>query len=327
METFSTNEIIQADLMEAFHRFFGLNIIESVPIQRGWLNLKWKITTNNGTFLLKQYNKQRYKDYNFDDLLRAFSQQERLHGLGLACPRLFNHEGQVFMESERRERFLVMEFCPGTLVSPGEANVYQLYELGKATGKMHHWLNDGTIRSKSTPKLVLSSRKERLAHWDSVWKQAEEADKKELLADIETQRKATEMIPIEIMDAPPPGWAHRDLWADNVLFNDDKLSAILDFDRLDYDYPQLDIARAVMSFAWDKQLKLPLVSAFMAGYREEHTLVEGCLTRSLQWLWYMESVWWIKANMDEHSVPIRFAKEMNWFARNYKVLPDLLADM
>jgi len=26
-------------------------------------------------------------------------------------------------------------------------------------------------------------------------------------------------------------------------------------------------------------------------------------------------------------VPIRFAKEMNWLARNYKVLPDLLADM
>ena len=327
METFSTNEIIQVDLMEAFHQFFGLNIIESVPIQRGWLNLKWKITTNNGTFLLKQYNKQRYKDYNFDDLLRAFSQQERLHGLGLACPRLFNHEGQVFMESERRERFLVMEFCSGTLVSPGEANIHQLYELGKATGKMHRWLNDGTLRSKSTTKLVLSSREERLAHWDSVWKQAEEADKKELLADIETQRKATEMIHIEMMDAHSPGWAHRDLWADNVLFNDDKLSAILDFDRLDYDYPQLDIARAVMSFAWDKQLKLPLVSAFMVGYREEHTMVEGCLTRSLQWLWYMESVWWINANMDEHSVPIRFAKEMNWLARNYKVLPDLLADM
>nr|WP_237171634.1 phosphotransferase [Paenibacillus sp. IHB B 3084] len=44
------------------------------------------------------------------------------------------------------------------------------------------------------------------------------------------------------MDALPPGWVHRDLWTDNVLFNDDKLSAILDFDRLDYDYTQLDIA-------------------------------------------------------------------------------------
>ncbi|AET59216.1 hypothetical protein ACWHAM_07885 [Paenibacillus terrae] len=42
---------------------------------------------------------------------------------------------------------------------------------------------------------------------------------------------------------------------------------------------------------------------------------------------HMESVWWIKADMDQHAVPVRFAKEMNWLAENYKDFPDVLGDI
>ena len=42
---------------------------------------------------------------------------------------------------------------------------------------------------------------------------------------------------------------HRDLWVDNFLFYNDKVSAILDFDRMDYDYVELDIGRTVISCA------------------------------------------------------------------------------
>ncbi|WP_431090281.1 phosphotransferase [Paenibacillus sp. 8b26] len=189
------------------------------------------------------------------------------------------------------------------------------------------WLNDGTLGIQNTPKFVPPSREERLAHWDSVWEEAKKDDKMDILADIEAQRKATEELNVEMTSTLQSGWAHRDLWADNILFNENKLSAILDFDRLDYDYPQLDVARAVMSFTWDEQLDVSLVSAFMEGYREKRTLAKGCLAESLQWLWYMESVWWIKADMDQHAVPVRFAKEMNWISRNYKDLPDVLGDI
>lgn len=328
MEKMITEEMIRDDLIKTFHRFFGLNVFESTPIKRGWLNLKWKVTTDSGQFLLKQFNKKRYELYNPDELLFAFSQQARLYDRGLACPNLLSHNKSTLLESDNGERFMVMEYCQGRLISPGKTNVHQIYDLGRATGKMHRLLNDGTLGNKNSPQFIPPSREERLAHWNSVWEQTKQAGKTQLLADIETQRKAAEGINIEIFELLQSGWAHRDLWVDNLLFDDNRLTAILDFDRLKYDYPQLDVARAVLSCALDDQLDVSLASAFIEGYSEERTVVEGYLTNSLQLLWYMESTWWINASMDQHSVPpARFAKEMIWLAENQKNMSGLLGNI
>lgn len=328
METMLSEEMIRDDLIKTFQRLFDLNVLESTVIRRGWLNLKWKVTTDSGQFLLKQYNKKRYKLYNPEELLLAFSQQVRLFDKGLACPNLLSHNKSILLESDNGELFTVMEYCQGKLIPPGKANVHQIYDLGRETGKMHRLLNDGTLSIKNNPQFIPPRREERLAHWNSVWEQTKEAGKTELLSDIETQRRATEDIDIEILELLQSGWAHRDLWVDNLLFNDSRLTAILDFDRLKYDYPQLDVARAVISCSLDDNLDVSLASAFMEGYSEEHTVVKGYLTNSLKLLWYMESTWWINANMDEHSIPpARFAKEMIWLAENQKNMSDLLGNI
>lgn len=325
MEAISAEEMILDDLITTFQRLFGLNVIETTSIKRGWLNLKWKVTTEAGEFLVKQYNKERYKLFNPEELLFAFTQQIRLHDQGLACPRLLSHNENILLESDNGELFMVMEYCQGILILPGKTNACQIYDLGRATGKMHRLLNDGTLGIKNSPQFIPPSREERLAHWSLVREKTREAGKPQLLADIETQIKATEEMDMDILDFLQAGWAHRDLWVDNLLFNDNGLSAILDFDRLKYDYPQLDVARAVISCALDDHLDISLASAFMEGYSEEQNVAEGYLTYSLQLLWYMESTWWIHANMNQHSVPpARFAKEMMWLAENQKNIPALL---
>ncbi|MCR8632180.1 phosphotransferase [Paenibacillus radicis (ex Xue et al. 2023)] len=328
METMLSEEMIRDDLIKTFQRLFDLNVLEYTPIKRGLLNLKWKVTTDSGQFLLKQYNKKRYKLYNPEELLLAFSQQVRLFDQGLACPNLLSHNESILFASDNGERFTVMEYCQGKLNPPGKTNIHQIYDLGRATGKMHRLLNDGTLSINKSPQFVPPRREERLAHWNSVWEQTKDAGKTRLLADIETQRRATEDFNIEILELLQLGWAHRDLWVDNLLFNDNRLTAILDFDRLKYDYPQLDVARAVISCALDDNLDVSLASAFMDGYSEERTVVKGYLTNSLKLLWYMESTWWINASMDQHSVPpARFAKEMIWLAENQKNLSALLGNI
>ncbi|WP_339289311.1 phosphotransferase [Paenibacillus sp. FSL E2-0201] len=328
METIFTEEMILEDLIKTFHQSFGLNVIETTSIKRGWLNLKWKVTTDAGGFLFKQYNKERYKLYNPEELLLALSQQIRLYDQGLACPQVLTQNENIFLESGNGERFIVMAYCQGKIMSPGKTNIHQIYDLGRATGKMHRLLNDGTLGMNNSPQFNPPSREARLAHWNVVWHECKGIGKPLLLADIEAQIKATEEMNIELLELLQTGWAHRDLWVDNLLFNDNGLSAILDFDRLKYDYPQLDVARAVMSCALDDDLDVSLASAFMEGYSEEREVIEGYLTHSLQLLWYMESTWWINANMDQHSIPpARFAKEMIWLAENQKNMSSLLGNI
>ncbi|MDF2724609.1 MAG: phosphotransferase [Paenibacillus sp.] len=328
METPVTEDLIRDDLIRTFHRLFGLRVLEAAAIKRGWLNLKWKVTTDSGPFLIKQYNKKRYKLHSPEEVLFALAQQVRLCDQGLPCPKLLSHNDRILLESDNGERFTVMEYCQGQLIAPGKTNAAQMYDLGRATGNMHRLLNDGTLGMNNSPKFIPPKREERLAHWRSVWKQTKAAGKTPLLAPIETQRRATEEINLDILEWLQPGWAHRDLWVDNLLFEEQRLTAILDFDRLKYDYPQLDVARAVLSCALDEQLDVSLASAFMAGYGEERIVAKGYLTHSLKLLWYMESTWWIHTDMDQHSVPpARFAKEMLWLAANHKTLSASLGDL
>lgn len=106
MESILTEELILEDLIRASHHFFGLEVIESSPIKRGWLNLKWRVTTESGQFLLKQFNKERFKLYNPEDLKFAFSQQVRLKIKALNVL-IFYHTMKVYCLNQIKENSLL----------------------------------------------------------------------------------------------------------------------------------------------------------------------------------------------------------------------------
>ncbi|MCA1292305.1 phosphotransferase [Paenibacillus sp. alder61] len=287
MDSTGSEEQIWEDIENSLRRRFGIEVFERTPIRRGWLNLKWKVSTDAGQLLIKQYNRERFKLYKSEELLRAFSQQIRLRESGLPCPRLLSDRGEVFVTSEDGERFLVMEFCEGSLVLPGRVGERQIHDLGLVTARMHHLLNDGTLGAKASPQFVPPSCEERMGHWRSLRQTAAAAGDDRLVGEVETQLRATEVADIDRFAGAAMGWAHRDLWVDNLLFFEDRVAAVLDFDRLNYDYPALDAARAVISCALDDQGRLDafLARAFMAGYTEERHAASGFLTQALQLLW------------------------------------------
>ncbi len=326
MERAIAEEQILEDLINTFERYFGFKVFETMPIKRGWLNLKWKITTDSGEFLIKQYNKERYKLYNHEELLQALTHHNQLYKKGLPCPRLYSYQDQILLKSDKGERFILMEFSEGTMIPPGKLDAHQMYGLGHVTGKMHHLLNDGKANVKRQPKFIPPSREERLRYWETAWDQANDNGKLNVLPTIEKQYNTTKVINLEDINMSDTGWAHRDLWVDNLLFKKEKISAVLDFDRVRYDFPQLDVARAVISGALDgSKLNRSAALTFIEGYSEVRPFGKAHLISALRLLWYMESTWWITPDMDQHSVsPERFSKEMMWLSENQNELEAIL---
>lgn len=331
IESFSNEKanMILQELQVECESLFEFKIKKVIPIHRGWLNLKWKLETDVGNFVLKQYNKERYKLYDPLTLLQALHQQQRLHNNGVSCPKLLTYKNNVMHTSKNNERFVVLEYKEGNLISPGKVNEKEIYSLGKTIGHMHNLLNDGSLIEGETPKFVPPTIEERVKHWEEKRREAEQLGKEHILPYIKLQQEATQLVNVNQYYNSKKGWVHRDLWVDNLLFHNDKVSAILDFDRLDYDYVELDIGRAVISCALhDGVLNKSLVASFLEGYRNELDFPVGNIVRAIQMLWYMESTWWIHANMDQHSVPpSRFAHEMNWIAENYGALHNILAGL
>jgi homoserine kinase type II len=231
------------NIQESYQQLYNFKTLNSTLINRGWLNLKWKIDTDQGVFLVKQYHRDRFK--GLESLKFALFQQQRLHDLGVPCPKLLMNQEEIIHLTASGEHFIIMDFCEGEMLRPGKLNKLQIYDLGRVIGKIHRHLNDGSLGTKSTAQFVLPSRESRITHWNSLMEEATLNNKLHLLPTIEQQLRVTETLDINAFHTFKQGWAHRDLWVDNLLFNEDTLSAVLDFDRLNYDYLNLDVARAI----------------------------------------------------------------------------------
>lgn len=325
-----SNDIIYQDLGQACESLFGLQLQNPTALKLGLMNLKWKVDTNQGTFVLKQFSRERYERYDIDQLAKeqefALREQVRHHHLGTPCPKLFTHEGNTIHRSRGGERFVVMEFVDGKNVMPGTLNEEQMYALGRETAKMHLIMNDGTHRSVGTPKFIPPSKPERLQQWHSLLEQSQGNER--LVPLIEQQIHTLEQFTLELLDACRPGWAHRDLWVDNILFTGNEVAAILDFDRFAFDYPELDIARATMSGALCGQnFNRNAALAFYEGYQLERQTDKGTWVRSLRLLWYLESVWWVAPYADRTRYQeVQFENEMVWLAEHLYDLPALFGD-
>lgn len=323
-----SQETIRDDILQTLSAHIVEEILEINPINRGYLNLKWKVTTEKGTFLIKQFNKSRLNRYDRKDLLFALKQQKRLNDKDFTCPDIYLNKESPLWKSDGHEIFMVMEFCPGKIKTHGTLNQEEMNHFGKLTGSMHALLNDGAADKKQCPTFIPPSTEQRIIHWLNVEEEACTKGKENLVHIIKKQRLLTGKVDLSTLGLGDTGWAHRDLFLDNILFHEGRVSAILDFDRLRFDYPKLDVARAVMSSALSGHfLDVELVKSFMRGYKSEISCTDSFLIEGLRLLWYMESTWWIDAEMDMHvGPPIRFLEEMKWLQENYFELENILMD-
>jgi homoserine kinase type II len=315
---------IFTDIKENLESRFKLRVERAASIDKGLLNLKWKIETDKGNFLVKQFNPKRFPTSKLEKVKGALEHQNKLRDQSLRCPHIFTDGSQLFMETPKGTRFVVMEFCQGELVKAGNINALQAYSLGVQCAKMHSLLNNADTE-KGTASWTAPNRQELITRWDERWDRLADKCLPETIEILKIQRLIFENIDTGIFSECQQGWAHSDLWCDNVLFFSDRISAILDFDRLQYIYPELDIARALLSFALDNNhMRMEIVNAFITGYNTQGNISMEDVLRSIKLSYCLESFWWIGGEFEiNNGPPTRFEHEMKWLTFNWHRLNEI----
>lgn len=320
---------IYLDIKETVESQFNLKIRNEVPLKLGLLNLKWKVESDYGEYVIKQFSKERYERFDLEKVAieqeNALKEQLRQFYKGTPCPKILTYNDNVIHMTRNGERFTIMTYLPGENLLPGSLNEVQMFSFGQSTGQMHNIFNDGN-KEKGVPKFNPPSIEHRIQYWETL---KEENNENLLLNNIiDQQILATKEFNHNELNAYESGWSHRDLWVDNVLFNGNELSAILDFDRVAYDYLELDIARAIMSGALlGDVFNSNAAKAFLNGYRTRRNFERGAFVRALKLLWYLESTWWITPKIDHNRYQeIQFYNEMVWLGANFSNLKKLFGD-
>ncbi|GGD57880.1 phosphotransferase enzyme family protein [Paenibacillus nasutitermitis] len=319
--------IVREEIFSHLEKALGITVFHYTPNFFGLYNRKWMVATNVGELFIKCYHPRRYDLTDVECRTRiehSQSVQQLIHEQAHIATKIWLRDGNHIMRSDKGHYYVVMQHFQGNMITPGMADSQVMNRIGQAMGQMHRVMSGIAVPSEAwRPSL-----QELSDQWRTNYEEAGEAEHRNNRAFLAITKQGLLLsdLDLSMFDCLQPGWAHWDCWADNLLVGTDGSICFVDFDKVRYSYPAIDIARILLSGSLHHgQLRQEPVQAFLAGYREIDSFPVGMLPLALKLLWCREAHWWLKNGMDESSVPPkRFAEEMIWLTEHWHSLESCL---
>lgn len=308
---------IIADLKDSY----GITCNKISPVSGGWMNQKWRVSTDKGELLVKQFSYKRFNRDRLNEIEAALQRQIILEGCGMPCPKIRTYNGQAIRLFDNETAYMVMDFCPGKIEGPDTITIRQMRSLGSACGLMHKAFSQ--LPEHSVKGFPINSSTVIDGLWENFHTRKQECspdDPIEYHKAVHALEPILKTLTADFFDRLPKGIAHEDFSPDNMLFEADRISAILDFDRNQYSFIWHDIGRAILSFAFDgNKITLEKVDAFLEGYTQHLALDMGDISDALRLSWCIETPWWIQPNFFrvEREKVVRFKNEMLWLTEHW----------
>ena len=315
-------------IVEDLKASFGIVCGEISVVTGGWLNRKWRVSCGDSEFLVKSFSNERYRRSSIERIDLALRRQVVLQN-GVKCPRILTCSGgSVVRFLDDGTSYMVMEFYSGHHVTPATVTEKQMRSLGDACGKIHSEFAKLPTESVEGFPIDGGARIDLLRDNFRVRMNGDISNSAYKDALISLEPILNELT-VCFFDALPKGIAHEDFSPDNMLFDDDGVTAILDFDRSCYSFLHHDIGRAVLSFALDLErgrIDADKVSAFVDGYSAHLPLRMADIADALKITWCIETIWWIRPEFFEQNTAkvMRFKDEILWVTDNWHALDSLL---
>lgn len=317
-------ERILADLK----RCYGLRCQQTAPVSGGWLNAKWRVSTDQGEVLVKRFSNERYDARKLRTVEAALRRQIVLEQSGVLCPKILPCQGRAIRLLDRDTAYTVMAYCPGKVEGPDTITNAQMESLGSACGRMHEaFARLPVLWAQGYP---LDSGRQIAALWANHYARARACAAGTPPAyrqAVRAQEPILKQLTRAFLDRFPRQIAHEDFSADNILFHAKGVSAIVDFDRNHYSYAWHDVGRAILSLALkDNRLDVDTIRAFLEGYGRYRGLTLRDVPAILRLTWYVEAPWWIQPQFftAERTKVTRFLSEMLWLMEHWEALDALM---
>lgn len=265
-------QISEAQLQE-FLRHYDAGILKNFSgIAQGVENTNFKIETDKGPFILTLYEKR----VDQADLPFFFAFTDHLARHGIECPETIRGRDGVLTRTMAGKSAALITYLSGKDVQATEIMPEHCREIGRCLAKMHESaLSFGQSRENS---LSLAGWK-KLARLTGEKANTVEPGLAQLIADeisfLDDHWPAPEALPRAVI--------HADLFPDNVLFADGKVSGVIDFYFSCSDFLAYDLALVINAWCFDGDNRLnaerwdDLRKSYQAG-RPLHQTEEASLS-------------------------------------------------
>lgn len=240
----------------AFLDRYDHGVLESYEgITSGIENTNYFVTTSEAQYVLTLFEQHTDDELPFFLDLTAFLSE---HGIPCAHP-VANRAGQYLEQLKQKPAALVQRLRGASIEQPAESHCLQ---VGKVLASMH-------VHGQSFPQ---TRKNDRGPHW---WR--ETADKLSGKLNDDQQQLLDDEIRYQLShqhDELPRGIIHADLFRDNVLFDGDHLSGLIDFYYACTDVLMYDLAVTINDWCSTASGELDSAreQAMLTGYSESRTI-------------------------------------------------------
>jgi homoserine kinase type II len=272
------------------------------------MNRNWQVITAAGRFAVKQL-----RDVPVETARRNLRIVTALHEQGIpACPPLLTTGGDPVIEVDTRA-YCVLPWIDGRHPAGPDLSLTQAEQLGVVVGQIHHQLR--RLDTSAGLPAITAAPAARTVQPDEAIAEARRFQHAAALVgepfdlaviDLLDQRialidKHATSRPADDRPKGPYGWTHGDLQYRNIIWADEVIGAVIDWDRIRSRPFAEEIARtATIQFATANGLDLKRVAAFIAGYRSVIELMPADLDDGFHRLWWkrMSDFWHLVYHYD-----------------------------
>lgn len=213
---------------------YGLNLISYSRIKTGILNTNYAIITNFGKFIMRIFEGEREKIEEKEEL----DFLEKIKNIIPCTVPIKNRKDSNYVIFQNK-MVAIFKCLEGEKVKEIDENI--LRNIGQVLGKLHQFSENKKINRRSRVSLKENFKK---VKFDELF----DFDGNKLIE----KYKEVEKIEFESL---PTGIIHSDIFPDNVLTKDGKITGVLDFNECQTSYLIYDIV-IVINF-WIKINKFP----------------------------------------------------------------------
>jgi len=298
---------VPAGDLHAIAAAFQLGTIDEVSyLPTGLMNRNWRLATDRGVWALKHIT-----DVPLATARHNLRTVIALHANDVpACPpRLTTEDDPVLQIDERG--YCLLPWINGTHPTGPDLSLDQAHELGATLGRIHDTLKRCAPTGLPT---TVTRPTARTIHPDTA---LAEANRYQAAARASNSERFDEQV-IELLDHRkilidkhsserptnddphgPFGWTHGDLQYRNVIWQDGRIAAVIDWDRIRVRPYAEEVARtATIQFSDADGLDLRRIAAFVTGYRTIVPLSEHDLADGVHRLWWkrMSDFWLLRTS-------------------------------
>jgi len=240
-------------------RRYGLPPPErTLPEPKGSVNTNYHLWAGGRRWFLRLNEGKTREDVAFEAEVLRF-----LAGEGFpAAPLALADDGSPQIEVAGRPAML-FAFAAGVELERGDVTALHCQRIGAEVGRLHA-LAPRFGHARQNPY-----RWTRVADW--VAELGPEGGGDPLVAEA-MPLLCEELALLETLPPAPKGLVHGDLFLDNVLWEGDRVSALLDWEMSCVDAFAYDLAVMVNAWCYRARFEPVLVRAFFGGYREQAAL-------------------------------------------------------